>query len=76
MAGLTHEELHAVLSQRLEEHANSLAVEYRRGNLNLEVFEPEEPVTNLGLRLALLAMTGAIADAIAENNRALAGQER
>ena len=76
MAGLTHQELHRLFVQRLEEHSNALAVEYRRGNLDLEVFEPDTPVTNLGLRMALLATEGAIVDVITENNRALsAGRE-
>ena len=74
MAGMTHEELHTLFVQRLEEHSNSLAVEYRRGSLDLSVFEPDTPVTNLGLRIALLALEGAIIDVITENNRVLSDE--
>ena len=75
MAGLTHEELHTRFVQRLEEHSNALAVEIQRGSIELEVWEPETPVSNLGLRIALLAVEGAVIDIIVENNRALSGEE-
>ena len=75
MIGLSHEELHSLFVQRLEEHSNSLSVEIQRGNLDLEVFEPNTPVTNLGLRITLLSVEGAIIDVITENNRILAGEQ-